>query len=520
MVINGLIKEGEYYDSVTLMQIARIISALDGVIDAAVVMGTHENKRILESSGMLIESFRSAGDTDLLIAVKADSEAWLNDAFLHVDEHLIRIKHNQVAAGDYHPKSLEGALHFMPDANLALISVAGKYAAAEAMKALRKGLHVMLFSDNVSIEDEVLLKTEAISRGLMVMGPDCGTAIINGVPLAFANVVNRGDIGIVAASGTGLQEISCIISNEGSGISQAIGTGGRDVKAQVGGLMFIKALHALNSDEATRVISIVSKPPDPPVMKKIADALIDFHKPVVATFLGQSADAVSAIGAIPAMTLEDNALLSVALSQGLDLESSLRRIQERNEKLQAITAEISRKHHNHQKYLRGLFSGGTLCVESQIVMRPYLGDIYSNAPLESRLKLLDAWTSTGHTIVDLGDDAFTVGRPHPMIDFSLRNRRIIQEAHHDDVAVILLDVVIGYGAHPDPGSELLPVLHELKQITASGNRHITVVGSITGTAMDPQNKNQLTADLQEAGMIIMPSNAAASHFAAYIISKG
>ena len=249
MIVAGQIKKGAYFDSVTLMRVGKELAALPGVADAAVVMGTKSNRAILDSSGLLIPKFNAAGDTDLLIAVKASSAQAAETALAAVDGLLSQATRKSVPASEVRPASLEGALNVLPGANLALISVAGRYAGGLARRALESGLHVMLFSDNVALEEEIALKRFAQKRGLLLMGPDCGTAIINGVPLAFANAVSRGNIGLVAAAGTGLQEVSCLISNAGAGISQAIGTGGRDVKQEVGGIMFIEALKALAKDE-------------------------------------------------------------------------------------------------------------------------------------------------------------------------------------------------------------------------------------------------------------------------------
>jgi len=245
MVVKGFIKTGEYYDSVSLMLVARSLTQGEGVEDAAVVMGTAENKDILTASGMLLPEFADTGDTDLLLVAKAADAATVDETLVRAEELLKESKNKKAETGEYMPKSIEGAKQVMPGANMVMISLAGRYAGDEAMKALKQGLHVMLFSDNISIEKEKELKEFGREKGLLVMGPDCGTSIINGAPLCFANVVKRGNIGIVAASGTGAQEISVIIGNEGGGISQCIGTGGRDVKKAIGGIMFLEGMKAL-----------------------------------------------------------------------------------------------------------------------------------------------------------------------------------------------------------------------------------------------------------------------------------
>jgi FdrA protein len=399
---------------------------------------------------------------------------------------------------------LGGALDILPGANLALISVAGRFAGEEAMRALENGLHVMLFSDNVPLEKEIALKKFARKRGLLVMGPDCGTAIINGVPLAFANVVNRGNIGIIAAAGTGLQEVSCIISNEGAGISQAIGTGGRDVKKEVGGIMFLEGLKALAKDKSTEVILLVSKPPHRQVLSRITKAIKRIHKPVVTIFLGAEAKDGGP------STLDEAALTAVALACGKQPEDVAKQLVARDAEILRIARREAGKRKKCQQYVRGLFSGGTFCAEAQILFSSLLANVYSNAPAGRGKQLKDSLRSQKNTVVDLGEDEFTVGRPHPMIDYSLRNRRILDEAADAETAVILLDVVLGYGANLDPSAELSGVIRQASQT-------VSVVCSITGTDRDPQNRSRVEAALRKAGALVMPSNAAACKLAGRII---
>jgi succinyl-CoA synthetase alpha subunit len=504
MIVAGQIKKGAYFDSVTLMRVGKELAAAPGVADAAVVMGTQSNRAILNSSGLLIPKFNAAGDTDLLIAVKASDAKAAETALAAADELLGKATRRTATGGEVRPASLEGALKVLPGANLALISVAGRYAGEVARRALESGLHVMLFSDNVALEQEIALKQFAQKRGLLVMGPDCGTAIINGVPLGFANAVNRGSIGIVAAAGTGSQEVSCLISNAGAGISQAIGTGGRDVKQEVGGIMFIEALKALAKDEQTRVILLISKPPHPQVLKRIEKVVKAIRKPVVTLFIGAGTN-----GQGPA-TLEEAALQAVALARGQKPDAAARWLADRDEDLGALAQSEAARRKKGQKYMRGLFSGGTFCAEAEVLLRDTLADLYSNVPLRGVKQLRDSLVSQGNTLIDLGEDEFTVGRPHPMIDYSLRNRRILEEAADPGTAVILLDVVLGYGANPDPAAELATVLRQ----TA---RKVAVVCSVTGTDQDPQNRSRVATALRKAGAIVMPSNAAACKLAGRII---
>lgn len=511
----GKIKKGEYYDSVSLMIVSRKINEIKGIIDSAVVMGTAENKAILKAAGLFLPEFENTTDTDLLIGIKAEGKSIINEAMNTIEKLFSDLKNSTDDTSDFLPRSLEGAIRQLPEANLSLISVAGKYAASEAKKALRNGLHVMIFSDNVPIEDEIDLKQFAKKKELLVMGPDCGTAIINNIPLAFANAVNKGNIGIVAASGTGLQEISSIISNAGAGISQAIGTGGRDISKQVGGIMFIEALKTLNEDEETKIIVLVSKPPHADVLQKISREIKQIEKPVIAMFIGGDEKLVKSSGAIAAATLEEAAIIAINLATGQDPEQSKAGLQFRNQKIDKLAQIEAKKKTVNQKYLRGLFSGGTLCDETQLILQKYIGDVYSNTPLNPEYKLKDSNQCFENTILDLGEDEFTVGRPHPMIDFSLRNEKIIEQAENKNVAVILLDVVLGFGANLAPSAELVPVIKKaLKK-----SPELTLVCSVTGTEKDPQNKKKVKSELENAGAMVMDSNAAASEVAGKIIKN-
>ncbi len=514
-MIKGLVKKGEYYDSVSLMIVGKKITEMENVIDATVVMATQENKSILKMAGLYLDEFAQYDDTDMLVVIKLDDEEKFNEIFEQVDNLLYEIRNKKDEQGSFTTKSLDGALENQPESNIALISLAGRYAGAEAMKALKKGLNVMLFSDNVPIETEIELKKYALEHDLLVMGPDCGTAIINDVPLAFSNVVNKGDIGIIAASGTGLQEVSSIISEEGFGISQAIGTGGRDIKEQVGGMMFLASLEALQEDEDTKIIVLVSKPPHPSVLKKINDKLREVTKPVVTIFLGADRDLISGEDVYVADTLEEAALIACALSSNEDVEIVKEFIEDRNKELDAIATEEARKIGKNRKYIRGLFSGGTLCDETMIILKKHIDNIYSNRATDKKYALEDPSVSKEHSLVDLGEDEFTVGRLHPMMDFTLRNSRILQEAKDEDTAIIYFDLVLGYGAHPDPLDEILPILKEAQKIAPD----ISFVCPVIGTEKDPQNRENILKVLEENNIVVMPTNASASELVKKIIQK-
>jgi succinyl-CoA synthetase alpha subunit len=494
------------------MIISKDLNKIKGISDSSVVMGTKENKAILKMADLYINIFDNSDDTDMLISINSESEKSYQNALNFIEEKLNSVRNSSDDTNDFKPKSFESALKLMPDANLSLISVAGKYAVREVEKALNSNLHVMLFSDNVSIQNELLLKTKASEKGLLLMGPDCGTAIINGIPLAFANMVNKGNIGIVAASGTGLQEVSSIISNLGEGISQAIGTGGRDVKKEIGGIMFIEALKALENDEQTKLITLISKPPHPDVLKKIAVEIKRIKKPIVAVFIGADEETVANSGAVPAHNLEQAAYISVALAKKEDYETAIAKLKSRKDKLLSIAEKYSKN--KTGKYIRGLFSGGTLCDEAQLLLKGSLGYTYSNTPLNPDYQLKNIWKSQKHTIIDLGEDEFTSGRPHPMIDFSIRNKRIIDEANDSETAVILLDVVLGFGSNIAPDEELSPVIREAKLLSPN----LSIICSVTGTDKDPQNRSKVITNLKNAGAIVMNTNVEAVELAENIIN--
>lgn len=515
MVLKGFIRQGEYFDSVSLMIVSRELNQFPGIIDSAVVMGTKENREILAAAGLLLEEFTATNDTDLLIALKMEAEIDSAEILSEIDQIFQKLRSGSDDAEDFNPKSLAGGLKQLPDANLSLLSIPGKYAATEAMKALEAGLHVMLFSDNVPLPDELRLKQYAAEKGLLVMGPDCGTAIINGVPLAFANQVKRGDIGLVAASGTGLQEVSCLISHLGKGISQAIGTGGRDVKKEIGGIMFLEGIKALNSDAETKVIVLISKPPDDEVLSKVREALSGVRKPVIAFFLGGDEELVRKTGAVPALSLEQAADYAVKYSSGEMVSPGAYPDPETRQMLKKTAAEEVKRKKNNQKYLRGLYSGGTLCDEAQLICKTEIDNIFSNTPLPGVKALDNSLQSQMHTIIDLGDDEFTIGRPHPMIDFSLRNARIQAEASDPETAVILFDLVLGFGAHPQPLTDFLPTLAKISK----KQPEISLICSVIGTEEDPQNRQEVVEALQKLGVIVCRSNARAVLLTLEIIKK-
>ncbi len=460
-----------YRDSVALMQLSVGLRALAGVEEASMIMATPGNLALLREVGLL-EGEVAARPSDLLIVVRAKTAAAAQGAVAQAQARLHEgagaPARSGAAAEAIATRSLGMALAEAPESNLALVSVPGEYAAAEAAKALARGLNVMLFSDNVAVEDEVRLKRLASERGLLVMGPDCGTAIIDGVPLAFANVVRRGPIGCVAASGTGLQQVTTLVHRLGLGISQAIGTGGRDLSEAVGGVTMLAGLARLAADADTKVIVLISKPPAPAVAEKVIAAAARARKPVVVNFIG--ADATARGRRLHfARTLEDAARAAVALARGR----------------KPPRGAPGPRHASSGRRVCGLFSGGTFCYEAELLLGAH------------------------HELIDLGDDRYTRGRPHPMIDHRLRNERIVRAARDPEVGAVLLDVVLGYGAHPDPAAEMAAALRAARK----ANRRVAFVASVCGTDADPQGLARQEAALRKEGVRLESSNAAAARLA-------
>lgn len=482
------IRKGFYLDSVALMRLSREIAASPGILEAALMMGTPSNVAIMRNAGLLDGDVAAQGN-DLILAVRAESaqaaRAALDDALKALDKP--KTQSSGVAA--WRPRSIGAAVKATPDANLALISVPGEFAAAEARKALNRGLHVLMFSDNVSIADELSLKEHARELGLLMMGPDCGTAVIGGAPLAFANKLKRGRIGIIGASGTGTQEVSCLISEAGEGISHAIGVGGRDLKKEIGGITTLMAMDALDADPETDRVVLISKPPHPDVAKVVIARIARSPKPYTVCFIG----AASA-------ELPPNAKFARTLKGAAELALGGRTIGG-NFNVTKLATRLPRR--KGERRIEGLFAGGTLCAEAQVILAAGGRKVASNAAIPS-VPYLDAPESAGRDrIIDLGADEYTQGRPHPMIDPSVRDDALRAALIDPEVAVILVDLVIGYGAHADPAAHLAEIVAD-----RADNAPI-IVASVTGTELDRQVRSAQVRRLEEAGVMVAPSNAQA-----------
>lgn len=496
------IRSGVYYDSAKLMQLQRSLANLPGIQDAGVVMGTDSNKELLSHIHLLTKDSESAKPDDLIITVRGDDEKVAAEAIGKVDELLAARKsgHDQ----EYQPHSIEAAAEMLPESSWVLVSVAGKYAAGVAREAMRLGKHVFLFSDNVSVEDEISLKQKARESGLLVMGPDCGTAMIGGIGLGFANKVRTGPIGVVAAAGTGLQQVTSRIHQLGSGITHGIGTGGRDLSEKVGAMTFLQALDVLVRDPDTKVIVLTSKPPSPKVADEVLKAARKAGKPVVINFIARALSTLHEDNLYFAAGLDDAARLAVDL-----VKTPPRLDGEENLNLDRFASG--------QKYFRGLFSGGTLAYEAQHILANYVPKVWANAPINKEFKMANSMVSQEHCIVDLGEDEFTVGRLHPMMDNELRIRRLYEEASDPETAIIMLDIVIGYGSHPNPASEIAPAVAKAIDSARKAGRHLEVVAVVTGTDEDPQDFEGQIELLKKAGARVSPSNENIVRYAGRIL---
>ncbi len=525
MVIRTLLKRNTYYDSISLMSLAQVVKEQGEVDEFGAVMATRANLELLQEAGLLpgeTLSEQDAGPDDLLIAARAQDEARALEALALAERHLASRNRREAISGvgdisKPAARSLEVALRNTPTANLAVVSVAGEHAWLEAEQALRHGLHVFLFSNNVPVEQERRLKELAISKGLLLMGPDCGTAILNGVALGFSHAVTRGSIGIVGASGTGMQQLICLLDAAGLGISQAIGTGGRDLSEEIGGLMTRRGLKLLARDPATKVIALVAKSPAGRVARELLESA-PLDKPVVAIFLNTPHEELQGIAenVVLAQTLSEGAEQAISLASGNAFDRTI--FYESPQMRSRILGERA-KLAPSQRYLRALFSGGTLCYEAMYVCLQRISSIYSNIPLRSAWELAPGERFHEHTALDLGTDEFTRGKPHPMIDPSLRLSYLEQAAADRQTAAVLMDIVLGFCAHPDPASVYAPVIARLREAVAAAGRSLPVIISLCGTDRDPQSFSRQRAAFEAAGAYVYRSNVEAALSASSIVDQ-
>jgi succinyl-CoA synthetase alpha subunit len=498
------IRKNQYFDSVFLMGVNKRLSEEEGVQQTAVIMGTDNNKKLLADIGIADPQIDSAKPNDLIVAIFAETSEVVNNLLENLDKFLVG---SSQIDSEIRLRTLDDGLSKKTDANLAVISIPGQFATREARKALEAGLNAFVFSSNVPIEDELELKQFASEKGLLVMGPDCGTSIINGVCIGFANKVRKGKIGVVGASGTGLQEFTTQVHNAGSGISHAIGTGSNDLKDEIGGITTIAALHALENDKNTHVIAIVSKPPGKKTLEKIKHISKDFKKPVIGCFLGVERKMTGEKGNLQLARTIDEAVIKALLKSGKQIGSQV--LELTNEEIDLAQQEKD-KISSEQKYVRGIFAGGTYCYQSQQIFHEAGIKVYSNGPLNKKMLLTDSDRSQEHTFVDMGDEHYTAGAPHPMIDGRFRKERISNEGNDPQVAILLLDFILGYNASMDPVGDIIDSIVEAKQIANQRGDYLCVVTSICGTEEDPQDLSHQAKLLSDAEVLVFNSNAKAT----------
>ena len=496
------VRRGAYYDSVSLMQVSKAVREAPGISAALVAMATDLNTDLLAGMGFTVDE--GVGPNDMLVAIRGEDEAAIEAGRSALDAALAGLKAAGASAGgfgDAPPPRTLGTAAARSGANLALISVPGANAFVDAMDAVTSGVSVVLFSDNVSIEQEIALKDAAAAADVLVMGPDCGTAVVAGVALGFANLVRAGSVGLVAASGTGAQQVMCLLDIAGVGMSHCLGVGGRDLSSAVGGRSTRQALAALAADPSTESIIVVSKPPAADVLTAIQAYAATLGKPVHWATLGHGRpDLTAAVEAAFATSADGIPVWPQWLAE-TPTEASLE------------TVSIEPEANGTNGFLRGLFCGGTLADEAMIIASEQLGPIRSNIPLSPELALGPDLSSDSHTVIDFGDDRLTRGRPHPMIDPSLRLERIAVEGHDPTCAVLLLDLVLGFGSHADPADELAAAIASARKAAAASGRELPVVLSLIGVENDPQGLSRCAEILHAGGASVFVSNAQATRHA-------
>ncbi|HHW7579981.1 TPA: acyl-CoA synthetase FdrA [Mannheimia haemolytica] len=488
-MLKTVVKKGSYHDSVVLMLLTNAISGLEGVNKVSVMMATPANKDIFAQSGLDTPELQEATPNDMVVVADVEREELIHIVMEKVEEFLKqKSQASAVQSGTEIVKSWDKATAKLPDANLAVISIPGAYAALEANRALDEGLNVFMFSDNVSVEDEKALKQKAHNKGLVVMGPDCGTGIIQGVPIAFTNSVTPGSIGIIGASGTGIQELTTIIDRLGEGVENAIGTGGRDLYEEIGGITMLDAIEAMEQNEKVKVLIVISKPPAKAVREKISARLSRYSKPVITLFLGEK-PTFHEENFYHAYTLDEAARLAVALVRKEPIPTFA--------KNQANLTACD-------KTLKAYYSGGTLAGEAAMLLKDALNIEGSGAKADGFMFKQD-----GHIVVDLGDDVYTQGKPHPMIDPAKRIESMREAVDDATTGVILFDIVLGYGSHEDMATALIPTIQELQQKAKAQHREVAFVATVCGTRSDYQGYDETVRKLVEAGVEVCETNKSA-----------
>jgi FdrA protein len=504
-----------YMDSILILSVSREIMKLPSVNKVVVVMATDMNKTVVDEFGGMTDAVRNSGPNDLILALDCDDKNIFSKAEEIVKDMASGKSANSLGESSVEYRTLKTAKAADPDANICIISLPSEYSLDEAKTAVENDMNLFIFSE-MDLDEELEIKELAQEKGLFVMGPGAGTAVINNISLGLMSKVRPGKVGIVAASGSGLQEVAVLVHNYGAGISQAIGTGGHDLSEKVGGIMFLQSIDYLANDPETNVIVLVSKPPHPTTARKIYMALPK-NKPVVIFFLGGNASEIKAAGAYAPKTLEEAAQMAFELTNGRR-PSEIDVVAADKVALASVATAEKAKLRKGQKYLRGLFCGGTHSEEAVTLLQEFVPNMHSNIKFGKVDLLEDRHQSIENSLVDMGDEVFTKGKPHPVMDPSILVKRMVQEAHDPETGVILFDLLYGHAIHEDPVGAIEDALKEISRIEREEGRYICVIASLCGTDIDPQNVADQARRLREYGVVIEPSNAKASLLAGLIVS--
>jgi len=501
---------GDYRDSIQLLFASGAMSEMEGVQKASIAMGTGASKTMFRLMGMNDPAIEQAGPSDLVIAVIAADEEVFRKAVAKGFAEMDSI----APADDGKPvyATIQEAVAARPDARVCVLSIPGEFVKAEAVHALNQGLHVVIFSSHVSPEDELEIKLKAKEKGLLCMGPDCGVVNLNGTAFLLGSITRRGPFGLCGATGVGIQHVGALLQAAGSGVSQILGTGGGDLKLPVGGITMLMGIDALEADPETQSILLVSRKPADEVLQSILSRISQCRKPVVACLMGCERAMVESSGAVYAENLDDVAVQALRLiGKTLPLQS--------DEELRALAAEAAQGMSPKQKYVRGLFTGGTYCDEAMRALAPLIGDVHSNCPLKPELLLKDSLHSEFHTCLDCGEDEFTLGKPHPTMEPSIRKPFVLAEGRDEETAVLLLDFIFAVAGAVDPVGAVIDEIRDAMRTARQRGGRLAVVASVCGTDADFQNLDEQKRKLRDAGVYVCDTNYRAALLAGEIIRR-
>jgi FdrA protein len=525
-IFHVLVKSNYYRDSLNLLKISDILKRGNGMIEAVVIMGTKTNKEVLVTLGFPSSKVNQASDSDLIVAVRGEDNLSVDSALKKLEDLLASDGSSDSGSlSSQKVTDLDSALISMSNANLALISIPGEHVKDLSLKLTDSGIHQQIFSDHVPLDDELMIKEYGAKKGVLILGPGAGTSIINGKGIGFSNVLHTGPVGIIAAAGTGLQEVSSLLEQCDIGVKCGLGVGGNDPKEKIGGLMMLESLKVLEDLTDIEIMTIVSKPPSPRVKRLIINYILKHGKKrYVLAFIGGSHDS-SVPNSHKSNIVQVNTLASAVfaiakLTSEQKSKISLERLHLKPETLHKSVTREWKKFERRQKYIRALYTGGTFAYEAQVILNGILTGLYSNAPTGRTIKLLSSSKSKKHSILDLGEEEFTQGRAHPMIDPTIRRLRLVEESHDPEVGVIILDFVLGHGSNPDPVGAVLQEIELVKETAKKSGRYLSIVAHVCGTKGDPQGFEQSIRKLERAGVLVFPTNALAAIASAHIISRG